>query len=266
MNIGSQGTLKKNFRYFRYLVLLLILLFVIVYENQVENRVTSWAESLRVQVYAINGDGSLATDKYIKSLNLTNFQPIEHFVNKEARRYGIPIDAIGISYAGELKSGPPQPPQEPSILGNVFWSLHFRGWALYQSFQSGKQAQDINLFISYYDTSTTRTLRHSVGLQRGLIGLINGFANKNYDGSNNVVIVHELMHTVGASDKYDQSNMPIHPGGFADPYLIPLFPQYLAEVMGGRIPVSLTSARIPQKLDQVVVGAYTAAEIGWYIQ
>jgi len=258
--------MKKNFRYFRYLVLLLILLFVIVNETRVKDRVASWDQTLQVQVFAINGDRRAATESYLKALKLSDFRPIEDFVNREAKRYGLAVDAIKISYAGELESGPPQPPLESSVLKNVFWSLHFRGWAWYQSYHQDKEAPDVNLFISYYDTSTTQSLRHSVGLQRGLIGLINGFASKRYNGSNNVVIAHELMHTLGASDKYDQANLPIHPGGYADPYLEPLYPQYLAEVMGGRIPVNKGSARIPQKLAQVVVGASTASEIGWYTQ
>jgi len=258
--------LRKIFRYFRYLVLLLILAFVVVHESRVKDRVASWDQTLQVRIFAINGDGSHATGKYIRALKLAKFSPVERFVNKEAKRYDIPIEAIKISYGGELESGPPQPPRQPSALANILWSLHFRAWALYQSYHNSKETLDINLFISYYDTSTTRSLGHSVGLQRGLIGLINGFASKNYNGSNNLVIAHELMHTMGASDKYDQSNLPIHPGGFADPYQQPLYPQYRAEVMGGRIPVSDTRARIPQKLGQVVVGAYTAAEIGWYVQ
>ncbi len=258
--------MRKIFRYFRYLVLLLILVFVVVHEIRVKDRVTSWDQTLQVQIFAINGDGSNATGKYIRALKLDSFSSIERFVNKEAKRYGIPIHAIKINYGGELESGPPQPPRQPDALSNIFWSLHFRGWALYQSYHASKEALDINLFISYYDISTTKSLRHSVGLQRGLIGLINGFASKTYNGSNNLVIVHELMHTMGATDKYDKSNLPIHPGGFADPYQQPLFPQHLAEVMGGRIPVSASRARIPQKLGQVLVGAYTAAEIGWYAQ
>jgi hypothetical protein len=258
--------LRKGFRYFRYLVLLLILVFVVVHETRVKDRVASWDQTLQVRIFAINGDGNRVTENYIRALKMANFSPVEQFVNKQAKRYSIPIEAISISYGGELESGPPQPPQQPSALTSILWSLHFRAWALYQSYHKGKEALDINLFISYYDTSTTQSLRHSVGLQRGLIGLINGFASKKYNGSNNLVIAHELMHTMGASDKYDQSNLPIHPGGYADPYQEPLYPQYLAEVMGGRIPVSATRARIPQKLGQVVVGAYTASEIGWYVQ
>jgi hypothetical protein len=258
--------LAKSFRYFRYLVLLLVLGFVIFHEAQVQSRVASWDETLKVQVYAINGDGRAATAKYIKGLKSKNFEPIGQFVNQEAKRYAIPIDAISVHYGGLLESGPPQPPVESSLLNNVSWSLHFRGWALYQSYQNSNEALDINLFISYYDTSTTQSLRHSVGLQRGLIGLINGFASNAYEGSNNVVIAHELMHTIGASDKYDSANQPVYPGGYADPYLEPRYPQFLAEVMGGRIPVSTTNARIPAKLSQVVVGPYTASEIGWYTQ
>jgi hypothetical protein len=258
--------MKQSFRYFRYLVLLLVLLFVIVHENRVKDRVASWDEVLQVQIFAINGDRRAATGNYIKTLKLSDFSPVEAFVNREAKRYGMPEDAIKISYAGELESGPPQPPREPNVLKNIFWSLHFRAWAMYQSYHEGKESLDVNLFISYYDTSTSQTLRHSVGLQRGLIGLINGFASRNYNGSNNVVIAHELMHTLGASDKYNQANLPIHPRGYADPYLVPLHPQYLAEIMGGRIPVSSTAANIPQKLSQVVIGVFTAAEIGWYVQ
>ena len=239
---------------------------MVVHEARVKDRVASWDQTLQVRIFAINGDGSRDTEKYIGTLKMANFIPVEQFVNKQAKRYSIPIEAISISYGGELESGPPQPPRQPSALTSILWSLHFRAWALYQSYHNDTEALDINLFISYYDTSATQSLRHSVGLQRGLIGLINGFASKNYNGSNNLVIAHELMHTMGASDKYDQSNLPIHPGGFADPYQQPLYPQYLAEVMGGRIPVSATRARIPQKLGQVVVGASTAAEIGWYVQ
>ena len=43
----------------------------------------------------------------------------------------------------------------------------------------------------------------------------------------------------------------------------PRYPQPLAEVMGGRIPVAEDRAEIPPSLDYVVVGEATAREIGW---
>jgi hypothetical protein len=102
-----------------------------------------------------------------------------------------------------------------------------------------------------------------VGLQGGLIGIINAFADKAYVGSNQFVIAHELMHTLGATDKYAANNMPAHPAGYAEPYRQPLYPQRFAEIMGGRIPLSPQKSRMPESLDEVVVGVATAAEINW---
>ena len=96
-----------------------------------------------------------------------------------------------------------------------------------------------------------------------MIGIINAFADKSYRGSNQVVITHELMHTLGATDKYGANNMPAYPAGYAEPYRVPLYPQRAAEIMGGRIPLSAQKARMPVSLDEAVIGVQTAAEINW---
>ena len=81
---------------------------------------------------------------------------------------------------------------------------------------------------------------------------------------NNVVITHEFLHTLGASDKYEpQSNQPIFPVGYAEPQLSPVYPQQFAEIMGGRIPISPNRSIAPKALDMVLVGPQTAVEIGW---
>jgi hypothetical protein len=245
--------MRKNLR---YLILLLILLFVVINEALNKTRSTSWENPLWVRVYAVNGDGREATDKYIDSLTTDSFKTIEKFVNRE-------IDAIDVEYNGRLQSAPPQPPSGQSLLENIWWSLKFRAWAANRAWNSDGDEGDIELFVSYYDIETSQSLRHSVGLQGGLIGIINAFADKSYRGSNQVVIAHELMHTLGASDKYSADNQPILPQGYAEPNRNPLFPQLKAEIMGGRIPLSMQDSRIPEALNQVVVGKYTAAEINW---
>ena len=256
--------MSKKSRYIRYLIMLLILLAVAGNEAWVKYRVASWEQTLRVRIYAINGDYLSGSAGYIDSLKLANFKPIEGFINSEARRYGVTIDAVRLEYASELETMPPQPPLKPNLIDNIIWSLHFRAWALYWSFIDNNNGADINLFVNFFDTDLTQSLRHSVGLQGGMIGLINAFAHDSYGGTNNVVIAHEIMHTLGASDKYGQSNLPLHPSGYAEPYQQPLYPQRKAEIMGGRIPVSTTQVKMPQSLKQVVVGAFTASEINWY--
>jgi hypothetical protein len=252
-------------RNLRYLILLLILVFVVTNEALIKSRSTSWETPLWVRIYAVSGDDSAATENYIDSLTRHSFAAVEKLVNREARRYGIPIDAIEVEYNGRLQSGPPQPPAGQAVLGNVWWSLKFRAWAAHRAWNSDQDEGDVELFVTYYDIETTQSLRHSVGLEGGLIGIINAFADKSYSGSNQVVITHELMHTLGASDKYATNSIPLHPQGFAEPYLKPLYPQRRAEIMGGRIPLSAQQARMPESLAEVVVGIYTAAEINWPI-
>jgi len=255
--------MSQRARNIRYLVLLLILLGIAVNQLWVKHKVASWDETLQVRIYAINGDGRPASGSYIDKLQQTEYLPIEGFINSQARRYHIDIDAIAVEYAGELLEPPPQPPVRGSVLENIFWSLHFRGWAWYWSMTSGNASADINLFVNYFDLAETQALQHSVGLQGGMIGLINAFADDDYRGSNNVVIAHELMHTLGASDKYDNASQPVYPDGYADAYQDPLYPQKRAEIMGGRIPLSQTRAMTPESLSQVTISIFTASELHW---
>lgn len=252
--------MSKNLR---YLILLLILLAVAANEFLVKTRSTSWEHPLWVRIYAVNGDGRAATESYIDGLSSKDFAAIETFVNSEARRYGVDIEAVDVKYGGRLASHPPQPPSGRNLLENIWWSLSFRAWAMRRGWSSEGDDGDVELFVSYYDIQTTQALRHSVGLQGGLIGIINAFADNSYRGSNNVVITHELMHTLGARDKYDATNLPVFPEGYADPFRSPLFPQPAAEVMGGRIPLDPLRSEMPGSLAEVVIGAFTAVEINW---
>ena len=79
-----------------------------------------------------------------------------------------------------------------------------------------------------------------------------------------MIITHELLHTLGATDKYDpQTNQPFFPDGFAEPERTPLYPQRWAEIMGGFIAVSEEKGLMPEGLSQTVIGPLTAGEIGW---
>ena len=252
--------MSKNLR---YLILLSILLLVAVNEIVNRTRATSWERPLWVRIYAVSGDARDATEDYIERLTTREFESIEDFINREARRHGVDIDAVDVEYNGRLEQRPPRPPSGRNILENVWWSLRFRAWSVWRSWGSEQESGDIELFISYYDSAVTKSLQHSVGLQGGMIGIINAFADKSYHGSNEVVIAHELMHTLGANDRYDASSMPLYPDGYAEPDRQPLYPQRRAEIMGGRIPLSPQQARIPRSLREVIVGPQTAAEIAW---
>jgi hypothetical protein len=77
------------------------------------------------------------------------------------------------------------------------------------------------------------------------------------------VIGHELLHTVGASDKYDDGGHALEPEGLVEPERAPRYPQLQAEWMAGEVPVSLGAGKPPSSLDDLGVGPVTAQEIGW---
>jgi len=99
-------------------------------------------------------------------------------------------------------------------------------------------------------------------LQKGMVGIVNGYASRRHRGTNNFIIAHEFLHTLGATDKYSEiDGHPIVPDGLGEPDRQPLYPQRYAEIMGGRIALARDDSVIPQSLKYAVVGALTANEI-----
>jgi hypothetical protein len=78
-----------------------------------------------------------------------------------------------------------------------------------------------------------------------------------------IVAAHELLHTLSATDKYDDQGRTKLPDGLEEPARLPLYPQRFADLMARNRPVSPTEEKIPQTLDEIAVGPATAREIGW---
>ena len=253
------------FRTLRIAVLLLLLLAVAGDAWLTQLRSTDWDEALWVSVYPINADGSADTADYIASLDSDTFAPVADFMAHEAERYGIALTRpMQVRLAAEVGERPPVPPRNGQRLAVMAWSLQMRYWAWRIGREYAGPPSDIQVFVQYFDPEQTNRVAHSLGLQKGLIGVVNAFAARKQSGQNNVIIAHELLHTVGATDKYDPGNsLPVYPHGYADPDSDPLYPQTHAEIMGGRIPLSETEADMPMSLSKTVVGPETAAEINW---
>ena len=248
----------------RILVLLLILLFVAM--NSYFDRLysTDWNIPLRVTIYPINGDGSPGTDQFIARLGSERFETLETFFQSEAHRHGLEMERpVRFKSAPQLREQPPALKRGANVLSVMGWSLRMRYWA-WRTPELPGAAPDVKLFVVYHDPAITPTLAHSVGMQRGLYAVVNLFADASMLGSNDVIAAHELLHTLGAVDKYDpRTSQPLVTIGYADPDQNPLLPQTRAELMGGRIPLSASESVTPESLRQVVIGPSTASEIGW---
>jgi hypothetical protein len=253
------------FKFLRISILLYILAFVAVSTFVTRHEAKQWDRPLLVRVYAVRGDSSSAVADEIAALETTDFDPLHQFFAAEGSRYGIGVDEP-FQFELDTTTLPSVPaiPEEASLVGIMSWSLRMRWLVTKLNWQDEVYAPDITLFAVYHGDDETLRIDRSTALQKGLIAVANVFAHPDYAGSNAIVIGHELLHTLGATDKYaPATNQPTYPDGFAAPDASPLYPQPHAELMAGRRPVSATTAEMPTRLRDVSIGRLTAAEIGW---
>lgn len=253
------------FRKFRIIVLLFILFIVGVDAYLTKIRTTDWDRPLIMVVYPIDGDGSDIASRYIDELSPEDFTGIEQFFTEEAGSYELALKKpVEVHLAPRLAERPPKAPEDKSIVKIAWWSLRMRWWSMSVASGYNGPPADIKMYVLYYNPEAKVRLDHSLGLEKGLIGVVYGYADKKLNGKNNVVIAHEFLHTVGATDKYDMvTGQPISPDGYAEPEKQPLYPQEFAEIMGGKIPQSASDSEMPASLNECVIGEKTAREIRW---
>jgi hypothetical protein len=252
------------FKAVRISVLLFILFFVAVSTWLSQTRSTDWNNSLWVKLYPINADGSAASDDFIQRLDLDDFTAIEEFIAREVARYGKPIKRpVRIELGGQILEQPPELGNiSAGVVSVMYWSLKLRWWANRVADEHDAIDPDIRIFIRYHEPDRSLPLDNSVGLQKGMVGIVNAYAGRLQRGANNVIIAHELLHTLGATDKYNPLNgQPLAPHGLGEPDRKPLYPQRFAEIMGGRIALAANDAMIPKGLGFALIGPETASEI-----
>ena len=252
------------FRAIRIAVLLFILLFVALDAWLTQARSTDWNDSLWVKVYPINADGSELSRQAIEQLTVDDFSSVEDFIHRESERYGKPIEQpIKMRLGEALRSQPPSLGERPNLFDVMAWSLKMRFWVSEETSDQDSIKPDVRIFLRYHSPDIHLSLENSVGIQKGMFGIVNAYAGRLYRGRNNIIIAHELLHTLGATDKYDPATgQPLVPDGLADPSLSPLYPQSRAEIMGGRIALAADDAVMPKSLDYAMIGPVTALEIG----
>jgi hypothetical protein len=244
--------------------ILLIILGTVIQQTFLDKADLDWKDNFYVAVYPVNADASSEVGAYIKTLTRDDFEPMAEYFAEEGARYNLGMRRpVEIQLGDVVSEIPPAPPQNDSLLSTMLWSLKFRLFAFNNSPKVNVKP-DIRLYLLYHNPATSPRLSHSTALNKGRVGRVNLFGDKSYAKQNLVILAHELLHTLTASDKYDlQTTLPAFPDGFAEPDKQPRYPQDFAELMGGRVPIDETKAEIPKSLAQTLIGEKTAKEIGW---
>lgn len=254
------------FKLIRVVILLSILFVIVAGTWLTERRLASWQQPIWVTLYPIVDAENSDILSFARTLEVENFDAINTFFRTELARYGVAMPApVQFQLAPISPEKPPAVPERHSTIAIAWWSLQMRWWAWRRAKPGDLVAPDIQMFLIYHNPGEHSEMRMSVGMRKGRYGLVKaytGLDNRNY---NHVVIAHELLHVLGATDKYAfATGDPIHPEGFFEPNKKPLFPQAKAEIMAGVIPLSANRHVLPDSLEQCRIGQQTAEEIGLF--
>lgn len=254
------------FKSIRILILLTLLLGLAFYAQQQKLKSRNWTEPLQLVIYPINAaNGDPAVDDYIRELDDSVFAPIDRFFAEQSRDYNLITRQPTLTKLGPVVTTQPPPAPLPGAgyAAIIWWGMKFRYWVYQNTPDSDSNIRRVRVFVQYRAAEKGKHLQHSLGLDKGLVALVQAFAAIEQDQQNNIVIAHEVLHTVGAGDKYAPDNSALFPVGYADPDQSPLYPQQRAEIMAGRIPLSENRMRMPDSLAECVIGEATALEINW---
>ncbi|MFB2537982.1 MULTISPECIES: hypothetical protein [unclassified Acinetobacter] len=259
--LKSKNSVFSFWKSLRVAILLIVLLVVALGAWRDGNQ--DWDKPIMILLHPINADGRPSTAQYIQSLQSANFTESQDYFKATIKQYTGKNASVYFTYGRELTDKPPVVPNSGKVLDAIIWSLKFRYYA-WKQHKSSDGSPTTTLYLNFYDPQYQQSLRDSTALQKGRIGIVNLFADEPHHGSNQVVMVHELLHTFGATDKYDLSTgQPIYPIGFAEPEKQPRFPQAKAELMAAYIPLSETKGITPPNLSKTVINKLTAQEVGW---
>ena len=247
-------------RNLRILFLLLVLLGVAVATFAERWWVRSDSHPLVVDLYPAAAD--TASAEFVARLKHDDFQEISAYLAVEGQRVrGRVMPAPQLHLKPALREVPNLEPATNAWQA-LRQSLRLR-WFAFRHTPFWSSLGHVRIFVLYHAVRPNEALPASHGLQKGLVGIANVFASSEQRAQNNIVTTHELLHTLGAKDKYDAAGNPIYPEGFGDFTATPRYPQQKAEIMAGRVAISASRSEMPASLADTVIGYATAIEIGW---
>jgi hypothetical protein len=227
---------------------------------------TSWAQPVRIAVLVL-GDASPAA---MDTLRVT----LEALSRRLAEvRAAWQPDASGETFSVELvgplhvERPPPVAPPDPDPLARALhafdlWRAARDAHAAAPDFVPGAWDVRIYLVAAAPDDAAPR-FAEGLGEQGGELGVVRARFDEGGALLAAAAVFHEAFHCLGATDKYDLLGHARMPDGLAEPDLVPRFPQRMAELMVGEIPLGPLAGRLPTLATEIGVGPVTAAEVGW---
>lgn len=267
------GSARRRKRFFlvRVSVLLSVLFIVVLFavkDVQSRRERNAWRRTLDVAVVLVHPQDSAPLDPDALRGLSERIPALEEHLHAEAERHhpGIgPPFRIKMFGPIDVVAAPPKPESDgPIDLAKQAARLAL--WLHDVDPKAGVEPGfwDSRVYVSVRPpASAKRRFASGQSEQHGRVGTVDVEIDPSMIDLTLFVVTHELLHTIGATDKYDESGRTLIPDGLAEPSAVPLYPQRFAEVMSRNRPVSPTLEVIPESLDELAIGVMTAREIGW---
>jgi hypothetical protein len=194
---------KRTFFGWLRLLVLLVILLVVALNAWLDRALTrDWDRPLRVTVYPLATDPAAVA--YANGLEADDFAAVSDFFSKQAALYDVGLaEPVTIRVSHAARESPPARADRAGLFATMLWSLRTRYWAWRVAARDPLPTPDIQVFALYQPGQDDVALPDSVGLSKGLFAIAHLYADRAAAGPNQVVIAHEILHTLGASDKYD---------------------------------------------------------------
>ena len=250
----------------RLWLLLGLLLIVVLVARCTGGPEPDWSRTLVVAVHPYAAGSDEDSDEGDLSqwtrFGQDRLDAISEFFAREAQRHNPGIEKPFRLVLGDELDRAPDAPSDGGVLARIRWGFRMRWWR----WRLGREVNqsDILVVARFQSTPPAGDVLHSVGsADLGMVVANVPAAEAQHDYAQ-VLLAHEILHTVGALDLYDPATgLPIFPAGYAEPNREPRYPQEQAELMAGRIPLAPGRATQATDLSQVTIGRRTAREIGW---
>lgn len=252
----------------RVAVLLFVLLLVVLYavSSSLRRRArTDWTRTLSVAVVVVvAGPVDLETIALLRS----RARALEERLAEEERRW-LPSGPrpFAIEVIGPIAAPGPTPElTSDGVLDLLSYTWARRRWVAKVDDAGAVEGDryDSRIYLVARPPAKERVLHvEGASEQGGRVGIVAFELDAQSVDWALFAAAHELLHTLGATDKYDGACRALAPQGLGEPSLSPLYPQRFAEIMACGRMVSADAQKAPESLDELRVGAWTAAEIGW---
>jgi hypothetical protein len=262
---------RSTFFQIRVLVLLAVLVIVLVYAGYDiwdRQRRTTWSRPLHVAVILLHvGPHGSATEA---ALNLMQQRvgALEKKLLSELERYRPSAEPL-LRFSAFGPVAVLRPP--PQVASDSLWDAAVHSFTLWRytravdaAAQVSSRGFDSRIYVLAEPVqSELRKVVEGFSQQGGRVGVARVELDVSTVDLGLFVVAHELMHTLGASDKYGPDGSALLPMGLGDPEQAPLYPQSRAELMARNRVLSPGQETIPTSLSELSVGRWTAEEIGW---